>query len=95
MINYTFLNFRGAYNIQPQKLIASQYIDNDETQRTDTRHRHKSNFRKSPNEENQGNGNRAARQRQAHSPQISMKFCPEKCNCGFKNRTNQLEVRYQ
>ena len=83
---------RGAYNIQPQKLVASQYIDNDDTQRTDTRHRHKSSSRKLSNEGSHGNRNRATKQSLSHSPQISMTFCPEKCNCGFKNNTNQLEV---
>ena len=83
---------RGAYNIQPQKLVASQYIDNDDTQRTDTRHRHKSSSRKLSNEGSHGNRNRASKQGLSHSPQISMTFCPEKCNCGFKNNTNQLEV---
>ena len=85
-------NCRGAYNIQPQKLVASQYIDNDDTQRTDTRHRHKSSSRKLSNEGSHGNRNRATKQSLSHSPQISMTFCPEKCNCGFKNNTNQLEV---
>ena len=74
--------------------MATQYVGNDETQRTDTRHRHKSNSRKSSNEGNQEHRNRAAKQRQSHSPQISMTFCPEKCNCGFKNQTNQLEVNH-
>ena len=86
--------FRGAYNIQPQKLVASQYIGNEETQRTDTRHRHKSNSRKSTNDGNQEHRYRTAKQSQSHSPQISMTFCPEKCNCGFKNQTNQLEVNH-
>ena len=84
--------YSGNFNIQPQKLVASQFVDNGENYKTDTRHRHNKNGRKSSNEQGQGYSTRAAKHRQTHSPQISMTFCPEKCNCGFTNRTNQLEV---
>ena len=84
--------YSGNFNIQPQKLVASQFVDNGENYKTDTRHRHNKNGRKSSNEQGPGYSTRAAKHRQTHSPQISMTFCPEKCNCGFTNRTNQLEV---
>ena len=46
------------------------------------------------NEQGQPNIVNAANHKRTHSPQISMSFCPEKCTCGFTNRTNRLEVKY-
>ena len=45
------------------------------------------------NEQGQPNIVNAANHKRTHSPQISMSFCPEKCTCGFTNRTNRLEVK--
>ena len=72
--------------------MASQQLSNDGSYLTETRHRHKSNQRKILNEQGQPNIVNAANHKRTHSPQISMSFCPEKCTCGFTNRTNRLEV---
>ena len=73
--------------------MASQQLSNDGSYLTETRHRHKSSQRKTLNEQGQPNIVNAANHKRTHSPQISMSFCPEKCTCGFTNRTNRLEVK--
>ena len=90
-----FLLTRGNFNIQPQKLVASQQPSNDGSYLTETRHRHKSSQRKILNKQGHPNIVIAANHKRTHSPQISMSFCPEKCTCGFTNRTNRLEVKMQ